>query len=142
MVVVALEETHQAHSVKMAHQEVLVAAVVLLALEDQEQQTKEMLVVEASTQETGEEAAVAVLVMLEQLEQHPLEVTEATELHLLLQVQVFLGLEAVGVEHLVEVQAVQAVQGVAAMVRDRQLPQHNRLELRTRVAVVAETAFP
>jgi hypothetical protein len=139
--VVALEETQLTLSVRMGHQEARAAAVDMVALEALERQTKDMLVVEASTQEAGVVAAEAVLALLEQPEQHLLEATEATELHLRSQAQV-LPVQVVEVAvHILEARAAQAEQVVVAMVRERQLHQHNRLELQTRVAVVGAMAF-
>ena len=141
MGVVALEETQLTLSVRMGHQEARAAAVDMVALEALERQTKDMLVVEASTQEAGVVAAEAVLALLEQPEQHLLEATEATELHLRSQAQV-LPVQVVEVAvHILEARAAQAEQVVVAMVRERQLHQHNRLELQTRVAVVGAMAF-
>jgi len=139
--VVALEETQILHLVKTERRAARAAAVDMPALEALERQIKDMLVVEASTQEAGVVAAEAVLALLEQPEQHLLEATEATELHLRSQAQV-LPVRAVELaEHILEARAAQAAQVVVAMVRERQLHQHNRLELQTRVAVVGAMAF-
>jgi hypothetical protein len=139
--VVVLEETQILHLVKTERRAALAAAVDLLALEALELPTKDMLVVEASTQGPGVAAAVAVLALLEQPEQHLLEATEATELHLRSQAQV-LPVQVVEVAvHLLEARAARAAQVVVAMVREQQLLQHNRLELQTRVAVVGAMAF-